>query len=258
MEHHQPMIAFSDVSMRFGRKTPLGDECKTVLDHVDLDVPAGRIVCLLGPSGCGKTAMVNLVMGILVPTSGSVRVLGEQAPYPTARRRIGFMPQDTALYEDVTAEENLRFFGTLNGMRKAELAPAIDDMLAFTRLEDDRRRLAGAFSGGMKRRLSLGVALLHRPDLLVLDEPTVGLDPEHRRRIWEHFRELAAGGATLLVTTHIMDEALQCDEVAMLRDGHLIAYDTPAALLERTGTANLEDAFLALAADGARKEAHHA
>lgn len=202
--------------------------------------------------------MVNLIMGILVPTSGSVRVLGEQAPYPTARKRIGFMPQDTALYEDVTAEENLRFFGTLNGMRKAELAPAIDDMLAFTRLEDDCRRLAGAFSGGMKRRLSLGVALLHRPDLLVLDEPTVGLDPEHRRRIWEHFRELAAGGATLLVTTHIMDEALQCDEVAMLRDGHLIAYDTPAALLERTGTANLEDAFLALAADGARKEAYHA
>ncbi|MEA5021167.1 MAG: ABC transporter ATP-binding protein [Gordonibacter sp.] len=258
MEHHQPMIAFSDVNMRFGRKTPLGDERKTVLDHVNLTVPAGRIVCLLGPPGCGKTTMVNLIMGILVPTSGSVRVLSEQAPYPTARRRIGFMPQDVALYEDVTAEENLRFFGTLNGMRKAELAPAIDDMMAFTRLEADRRRLVSAFSGGMKRRLSLGVALLHRPDLLVLDEPTVGLDPKHRRRIWERFRELAAGGATLLVTTHIMDEALQCDEVAMLRDGHLIAYDTPTALLERTVTANLEDAFLALAADGAWKETHHA
>ena len=253
-----PSVAFSDVTMRFGSKTPFGDARKTVLDHVNLDVPAGRIFCLLGPSGCGKTTMVNLVMGILVPTAGAVRVLGEQAPYPTARKRIGFMPQDVALYEDITAEENLRFFGTLNGMRKAELAPAMGEMLAFTRLEDDRRCLVSSFSGGMKRRLSLAVALLHRPDLLVLDEPTVGLDPAHRRRIWEHFRTLAAAGATLLVTTHIMDEALQCDDVAMLRDGHLIAYDTPAALLERTNTATLEDAFLALADAGERKEARHA
>ncbi|MBC5584416.1 ABC transporter ATP-binding protein [Eggerthella sp. NSJ-70] len=243
--------------MRFGRKTPLGDRRKTVLDQVNLDVPAGRIVCLLGPSGCGKTTMVNLVMGILVPTAGTVRVLGEQAPYPTARRRIGFMPQDTALYEDVTAAENLRFFGTLNGLRAPELADAIDDMLAFTRLDSDRNRLVGAFSGGMKRRLSLGVAMLHRPDLLVLDEPTVGLDPEHRRRIWERFRELAAGGATLLVTTHIMDEALQCDDVAMLRAGRVIAQGTPSALLAQTGTANLEDAFLALAGNE-REEASHA
>lgn len=257
MEHAQPMIAFSDATMRFGRKTPLGDRRKTVLDQVNLDVPAGRIVCLLGPSGCGKTTMVNLVMGILVPTAGTVRVLGEQAPYPTARRRIGFMPQDTALYEDVTAAENLRFFGTLNGLRAPELADAIDDMLAFTRLDPDRNRLVGAFSGGMKRRLSLGVAMLHRPDLLVLDEPTVGLDPEHRRRIWERFRELAAGGATLLVTTHIMDEALQCDDVAMLRAGRVIAQGTPSALLAQTGTANLEDAFLALAGNE-REEASHA
>ena len=255
MEHEQPMIAFSDATMRFGRKTPLGDGRKTVLDQVNLDVPAGRIVCLLGPSGCGKTTMVNLVMGILVPTAGTVQVLGEQAPYPTARRRIGFMPQDTALYEDVTAVENLRFFGTLNGLRAPELADAIDDMLAFTRLDSDRNRLVGAFSGGMKRRLSLGVAMLHRPDLLVLDEPTVGL--EHRRRIWERFRELAAGGVTLLVTTHIMDEALQCDDVAMLRNGRVIAYDTPSALLAQTGAENLEDAFLALAG-GERKEASHA
>lgn len=258
MEHLQPTIAFSDVTMRFGRKTPLRDGRKTVLDRVSLNVPAGRIVCLLGPSGCGKTTMVNLVMGILVPSSGTVRVLGEQAPYPTARNRIGFMPQDTALYEDVTAEENLRFFGTLNGMPKTQLAPAIDEILAFTRLETDRRRLVGAFSGGMKRRLSLGVAMLHRPELLVLDEPTVGLDPEHRRRIWERFRELAAAGSTLLVTTHIMDEALQCDDVAMLRDGCLTAYGTPATLLEHTSTTNLEDAFLALAASNDRKEARNA
>ena len=257
MEQPQPMIAFCDATMRFGRKTPLGDQRKTVLDQVNLDVPAGRIVCLLGPSGCGKTTMVNLVMGILVPTAGTVRVLGEKAPYPTARKRIGFMPQDVALYEDVTAEENLRFFGTLNGMRAPELTAAINDMLAFTRLASDRNRLVGSFSGGMKRRLSLGVAMLHHPDLLVLDEPTVGLDPEHRRRIWERFRELAAEGATLLVTTHIMDEALRCDDVAMLRDGHVIAHDAPSALLAQTGTANLEDAFLVLA-DSEQKEAPHA
>lgn len=253
-----PMIEFKDVVQSFGRKTPLADERRVVLDHVDLAVPRGSILCLLGPSGCGKTTMVNLVMGVTVPVSGEVRVMGELAPYPSARPRIGFMPQDEALYDDVTAEENLRFFGTMNGLAGDALKRRIDEMLAFSRLEQDRRKLVGAFSGGMKRRLSLAVAMLHEPDLLVLDEPTVGLDPDHRRRIWERFDQLAAGGATLLVTTHVMDEAARCDSIAMLHGGRVIATGSPAAIMERTKTDNLEDAFLALEDDAEGEEARHA
>ncbi len=253
-----PMIEFKDVVQSFGRKTPLADERRVVLDHVDLAVPRGSILCLLGPSGCGKTTMVNLVMGVTVPVSGEVRVMGELAPYPAARPRIGFMPQDEALYDDVTAEENLRFFGTMNGLAGDALKRRIDEMLAFSRLEQDRRKLVGAFSGGMKRRLSLAVAMLHEPDLLVLDEPTVGLDPDHRRRIWERFDQLAAGGATLLVTTHVMDEAARCDSIAMLHGGRVIATGSPAAIMERTKTDNLEDAFLALEDDAEGEEARHA
>ncbi|MCL1799544.1 MAG: ABC transporter ATP-binding protein [Eggerthellaceae bacterium] len=241
-----PAIELVDVVQRFGRKTPLADMRQTVLDHVGFNVAPGTILCLLGPSGCGKTTLVNLVMGIMLPASGSVRVLGEAAPYPKARRRIGFMPQDEALYNDITAEDNLRFFGTLYGMKGTALAQATDEVFAFTRLAKDRKKMVSHYSGGMKRRLSLAVALLHSPDLLVLDEPTVGLDPEHRIHIWEGFRELAGRGKTLLVTTHIMDEAQRCDTVAMLRAGKLIAEGSPAELLKRTGTSDLESAFMRL------------
>ena len=252
------MVDIRHVVQRFGRKTPAGDARKTVLDDVSLRVAAGRIVCLLGPSGCGKTTLVDLVVGNTVPAAGEVLVMGQRAPYPTARTRVGYMPQDDALYDDITAEENLRFFGCMQGMGGARLARRIDEVLAFGRLQDDRRKLVGAFSGGMKRRLSLGVALLHEPDLLVLDEPTVGLDPDHRIRIWEEFRRLAAGGAAILVTTHVMDEAARCDEIAMLHLGRLIACAPPDALLRRTGAATLEDAFLALCRAEPGKGADHA
>lgn len=241
-----PMVSFDHVGMMFGRKTPIADTRKQVLHDVCLDIDRGAILCLLGPSGCGKTTMVNLVIGNLVPTEGTVRVMGEKAPYPEARLRVGCMPQEDALYEDITAEENLRFFGAMAGMNRADIDRRINDMLAFTRLEDDRKRMVGSFSGGMKRRLSLAVAMLHEPDLLVLDEPTVGLDPDHRRRIWDEFEKLRKAGTTLLVTTHVMDEASRCGEVAMLYNGHIIAHDTPANILARTATADIEDAFLSL------------
>lgn len=242
----EPMIEFEGVTQCFGRKTPLADTRKTVLDDLDFSVPSGQIICLLGPSGCGKTTMVNLVMGNLVPTQGRVSVMGELAPYPTARKRIGYMPQEDALYDDITAMDNLRFFGALAGVRQKELAARAQEMLAFARLEDDAGKLVSAFSGGMKRRLSLGIALLHNPDLLVLDEPTVGLDPDHRRRIWDEFDALTSQGKTLLVTTHVMDEAARCSRIAMLHAGHIIAAGSPAEILEETHSSCLEDAFLAL------------
>lgn len=266
-----PAIDICGVGMEFAGRSPLAKALpakfppakasfararaaarRIVLTDVSLRIAPGSLLCLLGPSGCGKTTLVNLVIGNLVPTSGTVTVLGEQAPYPSVRTRVGFMPQGEALYEDVTAEENLRFFGAMAGIRRrSELAEHVEEALAFARLEADRHRLVREFSGGMKRRLSLAVAMLASPDVLVLDEPTVGLDPGHRRRIWAELERRRRSGTTVLVTTHVMDEAARCSEIAMMRAGRIIARGTPEALMARTDTATLEDAFLALAADGA-------
>ena len=251
-----PAIRFEGVSQAFGRKTPLADMRKKVLDDIDFEIPRGQIACLLGPSGCGKTTMVDLIIGNTVPVSGAVTVLGERAPYPNARKKVGYMPQDDALYDDITAEENLRFFGTMVGLSGTHLLERMDELLRFTKLGEDRKKLVSHYSGGMKRRLSLAIAMLHEPELLVLDEPTVGLDPSHRRIIWDEFDKLAAEGATILVTTHIMDEAARCHRIIMLQSGHIIAQGTPSDILEQTETSDLESAFLAL--DSAREEAQDA
>ena len=238
-----PAIAIDRVQFCYGRPGPRRRDTLLALKDISLSVAAGDILCLLGPSGCGKTTLVNLIMGVDVPTSGTVRVLG---PFRTARARIGFMPQDDALYEDVTAEENLRFFAALYGVKGEHLARRMDELFAFVRLQRHRKKLVHDYSGGMKRRLSLAVALVHEPAVLVLDEPTVGLDPEHRRYIWNHLEALAAQGCAIVVTTHVMDEAERCARIAMIREGRLIADASPADILARTGTNTLEDAFLAL------------
>ena len=244
--HDGSAIVFAGVCQAFGRKTPFADMRKTVLDGIDFEVPRGQIVRLLGPSGCGKTTMVDLIIGNTIPVAGSVTVLGEQAPYPHARKKVGYMPQDEALYDDITAEENLRFFGAMVGLSGAHLSDRMTELLQFAKLEDDRKKLVSHYSGGMKRRLSLAVAMLHEPELLVLDEPTVGLDPAHRRVIWDEFDRLAAEGTTILVTTHIMDEASRCHRIVMLQNGRIIAQGSPEDILAQTGTSDLESAFLAL------------
>ena len=232
------MIEFIDVVHKYGKKT--------VLNGINFKMNKGDVVCLLGPSGCGKTTMVNLIMGRIVPFDGQVTVSGEKAPYKTARGKIGYMPQEDALYDDITAIENLKFFGAMNGVSKSDINARIPGILDFGKLGNDGKKMVADFSGGMKRRLSLGVAMLHRPEVLILDEPTVGLDPEHRRRIWDRFDNMAAEGTTILVTTHVMDEALRCDRIAMVYDGHIIATGSPAEIMAKTNTDNLEDAFLAL------------
>lgn len=239
------MIKFDNVVHRFGKKTLVADKRKTVLDGVNFKLDKGQIICLLGPSGCGKTTMVNLIMGKLIPTEGTVSVMGEKAPYKTVRCRVGYMPQEDALYDDITALDNLKFFGAMNGMSSKDIKLRSGEMLALGRLDNEGNTIVSNFSGGMKRRLSLGIALMHDPDLLVLDEPTVGLDPDHRRRIWDEFDEMAAAGKTILVTTHVMDEAERCSRIAMLYNGKIIAEGSPEEILEETGTENLEDAFLA-------------
>lgn len=212
----------------------------------NLSLETGSWWCLVGASGGGKTTLVRLIMGLEVPDRGTVHVLGEKAPYPNVRRRIGYMPQDTAAYLDLTGRENLEFFGALSGVAQAQVKRRSDELLALLGLTAAANQLAGTYSGGMLRRLSLAVALIGDPEVLILDEPTVGLDPRQRLRIWEHLRELNQTGKTILVTTHVMDEARKCDRVAILSEGRLLATGSPADILNQTDSKTLEDATLKL------------
>ncbi len=247
MDEPHTAIELSDVVQRFGRKAFGHEQRGAVLDHITLEIRKGSVTSLFGPSGCGKTALINLIMGITVPTSGAVTVLGEKAPFPTTRKQIGYMPQDDALYHDITAEENLRFFGGLSDLTEPALTQAVEKMLSFTQLDTERQKPVSRLSGGMRRRLSLGIALLHEPRLLVLDEPTVGLDPSYRKRIGERFCEMAQEGITILTTTNIMDEAFPCDAAILLHKGRILASGTPDDLLEQTQTDTLEEAYFTLA-----------
>jgi len=215
---------------------------KPALFKITSLVGAGRITGLLGPSGCGKTTLMRAVMGVQVITSGTVTVLGRPAGDPALRSRVGYVTQAPSVYDDLTVRENLRYFASIVGAAPARI-PAVIDLVA---LGDERDRRVDQLSGGQRGRVSLATALLGEPELLVLDEPTVGLDPVLRHDLWQLFHELAAGGTTLLVSSHVMDEAARCDDLLLLRDGHIVAADTPDALLSRTGATDLEGAFLSL------------
>ena len=217
---------------------------KKVLKEVSLTVPYGAVYGLLGPSGCGKTTTVKIMAGILESSGGQTYVLGDPMPSLYLMGRIGYMAQSDALYQMLTAEENLEFFGSLYGMDKKNLQKRISQVMHLVNLEDHRNKPISAYSGGMKRRLSLAAAILHEPEVLILDEPTVGIDPLLRKSIWDALYEMADSGVTILVTTHVMDEAEKCTRLAMMRDGYLIGEGTPQGLRERTGTQTLEEVFL--------------
>ncbi|MCL2319633.1 MAG: ABC transporter ATP-binding protein [Treponema sp.] len=217
---------------------------KRVLTDINLTVPYGGIFGLLGPSGCGKTTTVKIMAGILEATSGSVTVLGESMPKLQVMNRIGYMAQSDALYPLLTAGENLAFFAALYGMKKTLARERIREVMALVNLTEDLSKAVMAYSGGMKRRLSLAMALLHEPEVLILDEPTVGIDPVLRKSIWEALYVLAEKGMTIIVTTHVMDEAEKCHHLAMIRDGRLIAEGTPLELQHNSGAASLEEAFI--------------
>lgn len=211
------------------------------VDGVTLSIRAGQVTGLLGPSGCGKTTLLRSIVGVQIVGSGSVTVLGDPAGTPSLRSRVAYVTQTPSVYADLTVRSNLHYFATILGASDSDVETAIDDV--DLRAEADR--LVGRLSGGQRARVSLATALLGSPELLVLDEPTVGLDPVLRRDLWALFRRLADGGATLLVSSHVMDEATRCQRLVLMREGRVLADDTPEALLERTGTADMESAFLA-------------
>ena len=217
---------------------------KTVLKDVDLNIPYGCIYGLLGPSGCGKTTIVKIMSGILEATSGSTYVLGEKMPKLSLMRKIGYMAQSDALYGTLSAAENLKFFGAIYGMDKIQIKKRTEEVMSLVNLTDDLKKQVAAYSGGMKRRLSLALAILHNPPVLILDEPTVGIDPLLRKDIWEELNKMVLNGVTILVTTHVMDEAARCHQLAMIREGVVLSTGTPGELEERSGKNNLEEAFL--------------
>jgi len=217
------------------------------VDGIDVDLEPGRIYGLLGPNGSGKTTLIRLLIGLARPTSGEARILGIRVPSRAALARLGYMPQGEAIYPELSVDENLAFFAALEGTHDRS---SIDRVLQLVELGSRRRTPALQLSGGMRRRLSLACALVHRPAVVFLDEPTVGVDPALRVQFWAHFRDLAAGGSTILVASHVMDEADRCDELLFVRAGRVIARGTGLALRETAGTGDLEAAFLRFAGVG--------
>jgi len=211
------------------------------LDGVTLRVHRGEVYGLLGPNGAGKTTLIRSLVGLVAPEAGTVSVLGQRMPQLEVLARIGYMTQQAALYPDLSAEENVHFFGAIYGR-----VDGVRDALELVDLWDRRKSVVSTLSGGMRTRCSLACALVHKPDLLLLDEPTVGVDPQLRVQLWDRFRKMAAGGTTIVVSSHVMDEAERCDRLGLIRFGKLLAEGTVPEIKAKAGVARLEDAFLKL------------
>ena len=212
------------------------------LDAVDLDIPSGRVVGIIGPSGGGKSTLMRSIVGVQANVRGTVEVLGRPASAAARRGLVGYATQDVSVYDDLTVVENLRYFARLLGADDGR----VDELVGSLGLADVASHQVADLSGGQRARVSLAVALVADPPVLVLDEPTVGLDPVLRRDLWNRFAELAASGTTLLVSSHVMDEAERCDWLVLLRDGRMLASGPRQELLDRTGASRVEDAFLTL------------
>ena len=213
-----------------------------VLPDLSLDVEAGKTTGLLGPSGCGKTTLLRAIVGVQIVEAGQVEVLGRPAGSPELRSRVAYVTQAPSIYPDITVRENFRFFAGILGVDEDRIEAAIDTV----KLGDFAARVGGDMSGGQRARVSLGTALLGDPDMLILDEPTVGLDPVLRTDLWATFDSLAEAGKTLMVSSHVMDEAANCDQLALMREGRLRVVAPPDEILRRTGASDLTEAFLAL------------
>ena len=216
------------------------------LDGITLSVRRGEIYGLLGPNGSGKTTLIRAIVGLLRPDSGTVTVLGRPMPELAVLSRIGYMTQAAALYPDLSVEENVRFFAAIYG------AGRVDEVLRFVNLYDRRQSIVSTLSGGMRTRASMACALVHQPELLLLDEPTVGVDPQLRAQLWDRFQQMAANGTTIIVSSHVMDEAERTQRLGLILFGKLLAEGSADDLRRRAGVDRLEDAFLKLAAQSPR------
>ncbi len=230
----EPAISIENLQVVRGGRPAIAD--------LSVQIARGTITGLLGPSGCGKTTLMRAVVGTQIVASGTVTVLGRPAGSADLRRRVGYVTQDATIYRDLRVIDNARYFAALYGCD----AQAAEDAIAAVGLSEHRTALCDNLSGGQRTRVSLACALVSRPDLLVLDEPTVGLDPVLRVDLWEQFDQLARAGTTLLVSSHVMDEADHCGDLLLMRDGRLLAHTTPTRLREDTGCSSLEEAFLSV------------
>lgn len=209
------------------------------VDNISLAIPKGKIVSLLGPNGAGKSTTISMICGLLHPEGGTIEVMGKTFDKQAVdiKKLLGYVPQEIALYEDLSAEENLRFWGRLYGLSREELVRRTEEVLEITGLTERKNDRVGTFSGGMKRRLNIGAALLHRPKILIMDEPTVGIDPQSRRHILDNVKEINRSGVTVLYTTHYMEEAQELSHyIAIMDRGKVVAYGTHEELIRRVGT----------------------
>jgi ABC-2 type transport system ATP-binding protein len=249
MKMKEPEIAIENLTKKF--------EDVTALDALTLEIEKGELFGLLGPNGAGKTTLIQVLCGILEPTSGSVQIGGYDVRKETSRVKelIGVCPQDTAAYYFLSGRENVELFGNLHAMPKEKLKKNTDELLEKMSLSEDANRRLGKYSGGMKRRINLIIALVHDPEIAFLDEPTVAMDPQSRHAVWDFIKELERKGKTIILTTHYMEEAQElCDRVGIIDHGKLIALGTPEQLMDKFKAKNLEEVFIELTGRKIREE----
>ncbi|MGY1575688.1 ABC transporter ATP-binding protein [Pediococcus pentosaceus] len=233
---NKSIIELKNIAKSFGKQN--------VLKKINLNVQQGQIVGLIGPSGSGKSTIIKIALGIEVADKGTAEIFEAKMPNRKLLSKIGYMAQTDALYMTLTGFENLKFYAKMKGIKSSELQLQIDHVAEVVNLKDALNKRVEGYSGGMMRRLSLGIALLGNPKLLILDEPTVGIDPALRRKIWRELKRIKNNGQSILITTHVMDEAEQVDEVALILDGNVIALDSPKNLKRQYDVPSIEDVFL--------------
>lgn len=232
----EPMVVVNQLVKRFGKLR--------AVDNLTMNIYAGETFGLIGPNGSGKTTLIRMLVGLILPTSGTVHIMNERIPSNKVAAQMGYMTQLSALYLDLTARENLQFFCNVYGVRGKDQKQRIMEMLERVELADRANDVVAKFSGGMRQRLSLACALVHHPSIALLDEPTVGVDPELRRAFWDYFAQLNKEGVTIIVSTHHLDEASRCARLGLMRNGVLLAQDSPQEVLRQSGQDNMEEAFL--------------
>lgn len=236
----------SDVAIAIDKVSVVLGKGFTALDNISADLKGGQIIGLIGPSGAGKTTLMRGIVGRQKLASGSISIVGLPAGSAELRKQMSYMTQEPSVYQDLTVHENLTYFATIFGIPKNEVTSVVDDILKTVDLTKQAKQLVQDVSGGQKQRVSLAIALIGYPKLMVLDEPTVGLDPVLREQMWKLFRELASNGTTIIISSHVMEEAERCDDLVLVRDGKVLAHGSPSELRQQTGTNSVEQSFLKL------------